>query len=95
MFILAQGGQTYARLRFRAGPGGEIELPVSVDWNLEFPASQKAAWQEEYDRCVKPIMAHSLFGAPIIDALEPNHDYPLADRWDWQDSHQTIGLYRR
>ena len=30
MFILARGGQTYCRLRFNVGPGGEVEIPVTV-----------------------------------------------------------------
>jgi len=80
MFILARGGQTYARLRFRAGPGGNFELPVGVDWETEFAASQMGAWREEYDRCVKPIL-----GAPDLELTESDHLYPLADRWDWQD----------
>ena len=48
MFILAQGGATYARLRFAAGPGGEIELPVEVHYAYEFPGSDFDAWDEEY-----------------------------------------------
>ncbi|MBL8794142.1 MAG: hypothetical protein JNM56_09570 [Planctomycetia bacterium] len=32
MFILARSGQTYARLSFAAGPGGQLVLPTTVDW---------------------------------------------------------------
>ena len=53
MFILAQGGATYARLRFNAGPGGEICLPVEVDYRQPFPAADQAAWQAEYELCVQ------------------------------------------
>jgi proteasome lid subunit RPN8/RPN11 len=28
MFILARGGQTYARLQFRAGPGAQVRWPA-------------------------------------------------------------------
>ena len=36
MFVLAQGGQCYARLRFHVGPGGDIDLPVHVDYSRPF-----------------------------------------------------------
>ena len=52
MFIVASGGQTYARLHFRAGPGGDLELPVEVDFDLPFMASTQQAWREEYDASV-------------------------------------------
>src|SRR5262249_46594867 len=32
MFILSRTGETYARLRFNAGPGGALCIPVAVDW---------------------------------------------------------------
>ena len=54
MFILARGGDTYARLRFGVGPGGEIELPVAVDYDAPFEGSDFAAWDEQYETCVTP-----------------------------------------
>ena len=65
MFILAQGGQTTARLRFHVGPGGDCELPVDVDFSSDFAAPNRVAWQEEYQRSVllpPPRL-------PIVDAL--------------------------
>ena len=32
MAIVARGGEKYARLRFNAGPGGEVPIPLEVDW---------------------------------------------------------------
>ena len=52
MFILAQGGQTTARLRFHVGPGDDCELPVDVDFSCDFAAPNRAAWREEYQRSV-------------------------------------------
>jgi len=52
MFILARGGQTYARLRFNAGPCGELLLPVEIDFQEPFAASDWAAWEEEYCEAV-------------------------------------------
>ena len=48
MFILARHGQSYGRLRFNVGPGGNVDLPVRVDYTRPFAASDHAAWQEEY-----------------------------------------------
>ena len=48
MFILARGGQTYARLRFNTGPGGEIDLPVVVDFETQFPGTDHAGWLAVY-----------------------------------------------
>ena len=48
MFILARGGRTYARLRFHVGPGGDIKLPVHVDYSRPFAASNHEAWLAEY-----------------------------------------------
>jgi len=57
MFILAQEGQTYARLRFNIGPGGSLEIPVAVDFSCEFSGSDQAAWKAEYEHCVLPPQA--------------------------------------
>ena len=53
MFILARQGQSYARLRFHVGPGGDVDLPVCVDYSRPFAASDHAAWKEEYAACVQ------------------------------------------
>lgn len=56
MFILARGGQTYARLRYHTGPGCEVTLEVEVDYSQAFGATDHQAWQDEYDRCVEEIV---------------------------------------
>ncbi len=48
MFILALTGTTYSRLRFNIGPGGETEIPVQVDCQTDFPASNNTVWEQEY-----------------------------------------------
>jgi hypothetical protein len=53
MFIVARGGQSYARLRFNVGPGGSLEIPVQVDFSQPFPAAEHAAWQAEYQANVQ------------------------------------------
>jgi proteasome lid subunit RPN8/RPN11 len=48
MFILARDGATYARLRFNAGPGGQILIPVGVRWNDLLGDIDEEAWADEY-----------------------------------------------
>jgi len=54
MFIAARGGKTYARLRFNVGPGGEVIIPVEVDYDGPFGASDHEAWAQEYIAHVQP-----------------------------------------
>jgi proteasome lid subunit RPN8/RPN11 len=48
MFIVAQDGKTFAMLRFNAGPGGEVKIPVCVDYSYEFNAADFEVWQQQY-----------------------------------------------
>jgi hypothetical protein len=59
MFILANGGNTFARLRFNTGPGGEMNVPVRVDFNEPFKGSERAEWGEEYR---KQVISNGSFG---------------------------------
>ncbi len=49
LFIVGIEDQTYARLRFNVGPGGEAEIPVVVDYSLSFTAADHKAWRAEYE----------------------------------------------
>src|SRR4051812_23815805 len=46
MLVVAHGGQTFARLRVKAGPGpgGELILPVKIDFHESFLGSDRLAW---------------------------------------------------
>lgn len=48
MAIVAQDGSTYARLKFNTGPGGEVTIPVCVDYGIEFDASDFQLWAKQY-----------------------------------------------
>lgn len=48
MAIIAQDGSTYARLRFNAGPGGEVKIPICVDYSCDFNAADFETWQQQY-----------------------------------------------
>lgn len=74
MFILARGGETYARMRFSAGPGGELLLPVRVDYAGEFAGSDPEAWEAEYLHNIQILPERPLAGirpeVPYVDADE-------------------------
>jgi len=55
MFILATGGKSYARLRFNVGPGGDVRIPVEVDYSQPFAPSDFDAWEAEYKANVKAM----------------------------------------
>lgn len=55
MGILARGGASYARLHFSAGPSGSFRIPVEVDYEGPFAASDEEAWRAEYQRCVQTM----------------------------------------
>ena len=66
MFIAAQDGKTFARLRFNAGPGGEVNIPVSVDYSYEFDAADFDLWQQQYMTNVVEDTIFSLNGKSKI-----------------------------
>jgi hypothetical protein len=88
MFILAQGGQRFARLRFHVGPGGDVELPVGVEYGSPFAASDHAAWDKEYTACVQvaelPTSPRKLF--PSLDPIAPID--PWDDDWLFDREHR-------
>lgn len=53
MFILAAGGEMYARLRFSAGPGAQVHLKTVVDFEHRFPAADFNRWNDEYQQNVQ------------------------------------------
>jgi hypothetical protein len=88
MFILAQGGQTFARLRYHVGPGGDLDLPVAVEYGLPFSASDHSAWQAEYLACVQPADFLEI-RSPQGPGLPPAA-HAVAEPWDdwfagWDD----------
>ena len=55
LFVLAQDGKTYARLRFNVGPGGQVMIPVQVDYSLPFGFSDQDSWEAEYNANIKAV----------------------------------------
>jgi hypothetical protein len=79
MFILARGGRSYARLRFHVGPGGDLDLPVQVDYTRSFVGSDHATWRGEY------MAAVEIVEVPPFDRRRPqilSGEAASLDPWD-------------
>jgi proteasome lid subunit RPN8/RPN11 len=48
MLILARDERTYARLCFNVGPGGQMPVPVKIDYAVGFGPSDHPTWDAEY-----------------------------------------------
>jgi proteasome lid subunit RPN8/RPN11 len=97
MFILARGGQAFARLRFHVGPGGDVDLPVCVDYSRPFSASDHAAWKAEYVAAVettKPLLLAPNDAGALSDAaaaLDP-WDEDIFSAWDGLFEFEPAGF---
>ena len=82
MFIVARGGQSYARLRFSVGPGGQVVIPVEVDYSQPFSQSNQEAWELEYKANIKASNWHGFFGSQTnLGLSESLLDYSCPDDW--------------
>ena len=53
MFVVDCTNQTYARLSFNVGPGGQFLIPVQVDYSPDFGPSDRGKWDAEYEANVR------------------------------------------
>ena len=92
MFIIAEGGETFARLRFNVGPNAELLIPVEVDYSQPFAASDYAAWTAEYEANVNEEPQLVLGNKHRQTVLESEPDSPFESADDdeldpeWHDS---------
>ena len=54
MFVVGKTGRTHARMRFNVGPGGEVMIPVQVDYRPPFAGSDAETWEAEYKANIRP-----------------------------------------
>lgn len=74
MFIVARGGATYARMRTNVGPGCVKRLGVEIDFDTEFPESDREQWEAEYDSAVT-----------VYDPFQARPRTPRHDPMDWRE----------
>lgn len=55
MCIVAQDNSAYARLSFNIGPGGQILIPVEVDYSQDFGPSDHSAWDAQFQADIRPM----------------------------------------
>jgi hypothetical protein len=90
MYILAKGGASYARLQFRAGPGGALRLPVRIDWQRPFGGTDECSWQAEYDLCVQPFDLH---WNPSLDVSLDLRQRRWEDELAWSPAFPPSSMY--
>lgn len=84
MFILARGGQTFARLRCNVGPGADVAIAVEVDFQRPFESSNHQRWQEQYANCVEVNSSARHLTVPKREARPAAVESFHFD--DWQDA---------
>ena len=107
MFILAETGASYTRLRFNVGPGGSLEIPIEVDYQLPFAGSHEAVWEQEYLANVTvldPLLPggvrtarYSVLGPTGPDPAGFDEDLALPlwpRRGHWEHEEHDDGVYR-
>jgi proteasome lid subunit RPN8/RPN11 len=83
MFILARGGQTYARLRYNCGPGADLKLPVEVDYDRPFSGSASDDWKQEY--CVNVRVPEPITVTTTKHPVLESRDDEFREGW-WRDA---------
>ena len=81
MFVVAKGGKSHARLRFNIGPGGQLVIPVDVDYSQPFGPSDRVAWEAEYKANIKTGIWHEAFGSHVDPGLEDLAACSCPDDW--------------
>jgi len=55
MCIVAQNNKTYTRISFNVGPGGQVLIPVKVEFTCDFGPTDKKLWEAEYQANIKAL----------------------------------------
>jgi hypothetical protein len=92
MFILAEYGESYARLTFHTGPGGSLELTVKIDFEEPFAGSDRMAWDQEYQEnveCEKPLRLAGRRDMWPRSLVKPERQQDVA--WDsWWEAEDEL-----
>jgi proteasome lid subunit RPN8/RPN11 len=92
MFIIARGGQTYARLRYNAGPGMDANLPVEIEYGCTFGGTDADRWLTEYETNVCELESEPTVLTPASEVSRlfapelADRDHGWRDAWyDYAD----------
>ena len=86
MCIVAQDGGTFARLRFNAGPGGEVKIPVCVDYGYEFDAADFEVWEQQYKANVIEDHTFSLTDRSKKDSKKQEDELEVFGNNDFEET---------
>jgi proteasome lid subunit RPN8/RPN11 len=65
MFIVAEDGSTYCRLKMNVGPGATVLLKSVVEYGVSFAGSNTEAWEKEYKEKVGHKVSHATLAMDI------------------------------
>ena len=81
MFIIAMDNNSYARLRFNVGPGGEVEIPVEIDYSQAFSQSEQDVWEAEFKANIIASQFDNYFGSRGDFDFADVSGYSCPDDW--------------
>lgn len=83
MFIIADSGDTYCRMKINVGPGVVKEMDVEIDWSIPFGGSDCGKWFSEY----KDKVSKMKFKMTGKEKLAPIHNDAYIDPM-WRDTEE-------
>ena len=92
MFIVGRNSNTYAILRFNVGPGGEVKIPVCIDYNCQFEAADFELWKQQYLANAVEDTTFSLIGKPKTKSKEQKGDFFGGDGFEREPFFTSQGL---
>ena len=88
LFILADGSKTYAKLSFNVGPGGQVLIPVKIDYSRDFGPSDSEKWDAEYAANIEVEHFTKCFGSTQTSVENDFSDYALP--YDFIDELESM-----
>jgi hypothetical protein len=89
MCIVAQGNQSYARISFNVGPGGQVLIPVEVDYSEPFEGSNRKRWDQEFKENVhEEVFQRTARGSQQDIFGNDMLSYDIMEELDQMDEHE-------
>ncbi|MBI9018758.1 MAG: hypothetical protein JEZ07_16010 [Phycisphaerae bacterium] len=94
MAIIAQDGNTYARLHYSSGPGCDLQIPITVDYTKEFAQTDFDHWGKLYQQNISEdqlLIHHRTNKNDSIDIIG-NDDCDRIPMYDIEDLIYEIDM---